>query len=721
LSIFINQPHGWIFLVLLAASIASVVWFYRRVPPTVGPGLRLTLAILRSAAFALLFLALLEPVIALTRVISERPVIAVLLDGSRSMAIADGTGGARRGDEALTLLNEIVLPRVAREGELHAYAFSSGLAPLDVERGTIDGPAPKDGESTDIAKAFAALGREFSGRNLGAVVVASDGANNRGVSPHEAALALDVPIYVLGVGRSEPQADIAVREVVTNRISYAGEVLPIQVRVSSAGYGGSETTLELSEDGELLDSSPIRLSDTGEEIEVTFKVVPATPGVHRYTVSVPQAPGELTTTNNARVVATNAFKGKIRVLLVATRPSWDFAFVRREFEADENVDLTAVVVKEGAVVPHGRGLPASREELFTFDLVVLVEASWGRPLVPAEWLAGFVRERGGGLLMVGLPDSAPPEPFSEALPVVTGGRRTSTREVRVELTESGESEPTTRVVGDRRTNAEVWRSLPPVWTGERPWWSARADARTLAVGRGPAGDEIPVVIAWRAGAGNAMVVAAEGIWRWKLAGPDDVDVYDRFLANAARWLTARGELERVVVTTDKDVYAAGEAVHLSAQVYREDFRLAGDAEVTVEIARGEGAAPVASVVLTPEGDFYRGRLGPLEPGRYLVNATGVRGGEEMGTADGEFTIEEFSLEDSEVRKRPALLRRLAEDSGGVYLSPETADEMPETIDLDWTQRISSREFEVWNSPWLLLGFVGLLSVEWTLRRRKGLP
>jgi hypothetical protein len=28
---------------------------------------------------------------------------------------------------------------------------------------------------------------------------------------------------------------------------------------------------------------------------------------------------------------------------------------------------------------------------------------------------------------------------------------------------------------------------------------------------------------------------------------------------------------------------------------------------------------------------------------------------------------------------------------------------------------------VWNSPWLLAGFVGLLSAEWALRRKQGLP
>ena len=84
-------------------------------------------------------------------------------------------------------------------------------------------------------------------------------------------------------------------------------------------------------------------------------------------------------------------------------------------------------------------------------------------------------------------------------------------------------------------------------------------------------------------------------------------------------------------------------------------------------------------------------------------------------------LKEFSLEDSEVRRRSALLTRLGEESGGGYYPPETVDEFPGVVGLEWSRRTIEREFEIWNSPWLLVGFVGLVSLEWTLRRRKGLP
>ena len=721
MTLLFNQTHAWAFLLLGALAVVSVLWFYRTVPPSAGR-LRPLLVLLRSAGLVLLFLALVEPVLALSRTITERPVVGLLLDTSRSMAVRDGTGGAGRGDEAVSLLNEVVLPRVARDADLVALAFSSESRELDVDRGILTRTPAFDGGVTDMAQGLEALGELLSSRNLGSVVIATDGADNRGAGPYYAARALGVPVFVLGVGSPEAGTDIAIEDAVTNRISYAGESVPIEVTVSSAGFEGAETIVELSEDGATLGSKQIDLSGTGEEVRVTFRVTPSTPGVHRYSVSVPQAAGELSTANNSRVVVTTAMKGKIRVLLLAGRPSWDFAFFGRELAADRNVDVESVVRRSGSPVSDIEGSPPrSRAELFDYDLVVLFEPDWSAPLVPPEWLRAFARDRGGGLLFAGIPRERPPDDVAAVLPCVFAADPPSSfRDVRVRLTEEGESAAATRVAEDRFANAEVWKNLPPVRTFTTSPWSVRADARVLVEGRGPEG-AVPILASMRVGAGSVMAILADGVWRWKMAGDGVVDVYDRFATNAARWLTARGELERVVVAADKDVYQAGEDIGFSAQVYRGDYRLATDAEVSVSVASGEAAAPVAIVDLQAAGDYYRGSVGHLPPGPYVLRATASLGGEDVGTATAELIVERFSLEDSETRLRPALLRRIAEETGGGYYTPETLDGLPEDVPMVWVERTTKSEFELWNSPWLLLGFVGLMSAEWALRRKQGLP
>ena len=722
MTLLFNQSNAWVLLLLGAMAVLAVIWFYRRVPPAAGR-LRPLLIALRSAGVVLLFVALIEPVLALSRTVTERPVVALLLDASRSMSVRDGTAGARRGDEAVTLLNEVVLPRLARDADLVALSFSAESQELAVERGLLVAEPAFDGGATDLSQALETLDDVLSGRNLGALVVATDGADNRGAGPYEAAVSMGVPVFVLGVGSSQPATDIAIEDVVTNRISYTGESVPVEVTISSAGFEGAETVVELSENGVTLDSRQIELSGSGEEVRVTFRVTPSTPGVHRYSVSVPYASGELSTANNSRIVVTTAMKGKIRVLVLAQRPGWDFAFLARELEGDRNVEMESVVARRGSPVSAMDGTPPqSREELYDYDLVVIFEPDWSEPLVPQEWLRSFVHDRGGGLLVAGLPGERPPDAVADLLPYVFRSDAPSGfRDVRVRLSESGESAPATRVVAERFTNAELWRGLPPVRTFAVSPWAVRADADVLVEAHDPGGAGEAVVAVGRLGAGSVMAVMADGLWRWKMAGDDDVDVYDGFVTNVARWLTARGEFERVVVAADKDVYQAGEDIGLTAQVYRADYRLARDAVVRVSAASGEGAAPVAVVDLESSGDHYRGSIDHLPPGPYVLRAVASVGGEEVGTADAEFVVERFSLEDSETRRRAALLRRIAEESGGGYYLPETLDDLPEDVPMAWTERTAKSEFELWNSPWLLLGFVGLMSAEWALRRKQGLP
>jgi hypothetical protein len=720
MTLLFNQPYTWIFLLLGVFALVAVVRFYRSVPPR-ARRLRPLLMALRVGALVLLLAALIEPVLSLSRTVTERPVVGLLLDASGSMAVADGTGGARRGDEAVALLNEVVIPRVARDTELVPLSFSDDVSELEVDRGLVQQAPEFEGGGTDLERAFLGLKERVSGRNLGSVIVATDGADNRGGGPYDAAVSLGVPVFALGVGSPAAAKDIAIEDAVTNRISYTGESVPVEVTVSSAGFEDASTVVTISEGGATLDSQQIALSETGEEARVTFRVTPSTPGVHRYSVSVPPAAGELSTANNSRVVVTTAMKGKIRALALAGRPGWDFAFLTREFAADRNIDLTTVVSRRGSPISETDGSPpTSRQELFDYDLVVLVEPDWSDPIVPPDWLRAFVSERGGGLLIAGVPQERPPDDIGAALPCVFGSNQgAGVLEARVSLTEAGEVAPSTRVAEERFANAEVWRQLPPVRTGAS--WEPRADATVLVEAEVAPDERRAIVTAGRAGSGNVMLVAAEGLWRWRMAGDGGVDAYGRFVTNAARWLTARGELSRVTVSPDKDVFQAGEDIEVSAQVYRGDYRLADDAEVRVTVSSGEGAAPVAEFDLEAAGDRYRGSTGHVPPGPYVLRATASIGGEEVGDGTAEFVVERFSLEDSETRRRSALLRRIAEETGGGYYTPETLDDLPEDVPMEWTTRTTRRELELWNSPWLLLGFVGLMSVEWALRRKQGLP
>ena len=84
---FANPLPAWALAAVLAAALA-VAWFaYSRVP--ISRGRRYGLSALRLATLSWIVLCLMRPMIAATDRETTDAVVAVLVDGSRSMGLAD--------------------------------------------------------------------------------------------------------------------------------------------------------------------------------------------------------------------------------------------------------------------------------------------------------------------------------------------------------------------------------------------------------------------------------------------------------------------------------------------------------------------------------------------------------------------------------------------------------------------------------------------------------
>jgi hypothetical protein len=115
------------------------------------------------------------------------------------------------------------------------------------------------------------------------------------------------------------------------------------------------------------------------------------------------------------------------------------------------------------------------------------------------------------------------------------------------------------------------------------------------------------------------------------------------------------------------------------------------------------------------GEFY-----PSVGGRYELKAALVAAGKPLANQTAEFLVQGADLEMANTGTNPGNLRALAEVTGGVYLDIDNADELPGKIARKERRTARVQRTEYWNSPWLFLGFLGLVTGEWFLRRRNHL-
>src|SRR5580704_15574960 len=176
---------GWVLLLLMAACVAglgALIW--SRLPQAAAQATAQTSVkiskwragavwLLQSLLIATVLVLLWQPAITVAELAPQQNVIAVVLDDSRSMAIADSSGNLTREAAAEKALEDGVLAGLQKKFQVRLYRLDSRVARAATLR-EIQPTAP----ATHINDGLRQLVTETSDLPVGAVVLLSDGSEN---------------------------------------------------------------------------------------------------------------------------------------------------------------------------------------------------------------------------------------------------------------------------------------------------------------------------------------------------------------------------------------------------------------------------------------------------------------------------------------------------------------------------------------------------------------
>jgi len=708
------SPSGFfLFLAAAVAIILSLFAYHRTVPP-ISRGTRYLLICLRALAVFFLLLLILEPILRLVRRESKPPTIAILVDDSKSMSLADKTGN--RSEIARGILKSDGIQKLSRLGRTEFFRFSSDLSAI---------PAPDSlrfsGDATDISRALREVGKVSEEENVQAIVLVTDGNHNLGENPVREASHVGMPIYTVGIGDSAEQKDVLITKVMTNEIVYAESRVPMDVTIKSSGFNGERVEVSLSEAGKTLAEQFLTLKEGTWEYPVKFFFEPKEDGTKRYAVSVSRLDGELTTANNTRSVLVKVLKSKMKILLVAGAPSPDVAFIRRALADDKNLELTVLIQKSATEFYEGEFSPPMASNA---DCIVLV----GFPLTNSrEDVLRTVQseiQQHRKPLLIALSrnmDTGKLRIFDSALPFTVSPGSSGEISVFVQVPEKERIHPLMNLNG----SPQLWDGLPPIFmTGAT--FRAKPEVEILGLARVQGISLNAPLLLCRSVAGvKSVAMLGYGVWRWRLLtqGIDpSKDVLQMFMSNAVRWLTTREESKPVQISSTKEIYSGGEPVEFSAQVYDKVYRPIDAAEVKIAVTKG---SETRETILTPIGNGrYEGKLEGLAEGEYQLSGTATLGGERLGEDKGKFSVGAQEIEFQQTQMNKPLLEQLAYRSGGKYFDPQHIARLPEELErntkLSPKQITRASEFELWSLPTILILIILLFGFEWFLRKRAGL-
>ena len=740
---FLTLPHiqfefhtEYLLLVTIAFLLSLLLAFllYRHTNPPVSGGLKRFLFVLRFLALFILLALVLEPAATLLFIRHERPVVAVVVDGSASMTIADREGNRQAVLDSL--LRSETIEQLSANYDLKFYEFTDGVHHFTPDQRESLGIG---GRVTNIGGALQAVRDSLENEHLQSFLLVTDGGNNVGQDPGRVAQSLEYPVFTIGIGDSTELKDVALVKLVTNEVTYTGKESSVVATIRSSGLGEKRVPVTLQDSNSILDSKHLLLSASGGEQVITLQYTPQEEGTHKYTVSVPLQEGETITQNNSRKFVVRVLQSKIRVLIVAGSPQYECTFLKRTLEQDEDIEVTLTIPKkEGGY--YDDALPAHEDDLNEFDALILLavpRSVLGQSVEDA--IVDFVANEGKALLMVPGRNAATwtrysDSPIADMLPVqiLTARDHFHTSNLIPLLTVEGLSHPVTRLDEDVAANERKWSDMPPLLGAVK---NCRPKPEAMILSTYPqikSGESnTPFIALQRFEKGKTMVINGLPLWRWHFMfwsiGKSAAD-YVQFITNAVRWLTTQEESDFVTITTGKKMYRSGEQIDFSAQVYDEQYRALDGAEVVVTIAPQDTSRDALGTTafnfpLLQKGDGwgrYEGTLKTLPPGDFQYTGTALFKGRSLGRASGVFSIEEYSMEFENTRMNVDLLRRLAETSGGKYLHYTSFHRLNEVLKGKRRVRSEHRPLVFWDNPVVLGVLLLFVFTEWTIRKRKGM-
>lgn len=769
----------WLALLMGIASFVAVGLLYRREAGRVSVTARIIMAGLRAATLATILFLLLRPSWLTETQGERRKPIAILIDDSQSMATRDPRLNFPDKWRVAVAMNLVppskampmnpsagdlpdATPEKPTRIELVQAVFKNPNLDLLKKLEAIGPVQPatfglrrnaKDSrdmqwlellsgteQRTAMVDACFDLLRRDENEQPAAIVIVTDGRENaseRSLDDLAAECArLKIPIHIYGVGSSY-SGQLQIREAVVNETLFVDDTVSVPVRYRMKGFKDGTIEMILKLNGQEVARKTVDARE-GEDLREVLSFVPqqrdAQSGKQDLTTTVRVISG-LETVTDEMTKSVRIVDRKVKVLVVDSIPRWDFKFLQRSLLRDRRVvasflltDGDSRAMKSGE--PFLPQFPATRPELFSYDLLILgdVSASFFSP-DQQVMIREFVAEGGGFIHIAGRnqgPSSFVGTPLADVLPVEIQSEKfaidTGTRPIsyRPELTPSGVRSPVLSLDDDPVENLKTWRELPEFyWHYPVKKLKPAAEAYLIHPKDRTIDDKpMPLLATHYYGKGYSVWIGFDETWRWRFNAADKY--FSRFwsqgvyVAGVPR--TVGTKLTQLSLDTPDP--QLGKTGQVYARLFNADLRPVATERLEARLERLDAAADDRERNIPVELKAL-----PGVPGEFIATMPFNRVGRfalrvDNGTDPAVLEYRVALPPDHELAAgglAEESLRKLTDATQGSFHREEDLDKLPSSVQPKTAPFTRRDEVLLWNK-WALLLVIGLFSAEWIIRK-----
>ncbi|WP_410222467.1 hypothetical protein [Pedobacter sp.] len=655
--------------------------------------LKIALTIARTLAVSLTAFLLFSPLIKKVSHTLEKPLIVIAQDNSLSVAQVEAPSfNARKYQDDLRQLSK----KLSEKFEVRTYSFGDSVRQgLDF--------SGKD-KTTNANALITQINDELLNRNVGAIILATDGIFNRGGNPAYELNKIKSPVYTIALGDTLPKKDALVANINYNNLVYLDNDFTLDIQVQATDSKGEETRLTILEDGNKIKEVPLSINSSAFVKDITLKLKASKIGMHKYTIGIAPLRNEITTRNNRQTIFIEVIDGRQKILLAAASPHPDLAVIKQAATQNKHYEVDVVLADE-----------LDNLDLSKYNVVILHQLP-GTTLSNTAFLNKLQQSKLSCWFILGAQSNV------NALNQVQKG---------VQFVRS--SNNTQEVFGYLTNNFTLFTvELPDVKQLQQydplisPAGNFRINGANYAVlnqRTGRVNTESPLWFFMSDNNQKLSFLLAEGIWKWKLEEAKSEKNYpfvNELINKTLQYLSVKDDKRKFKVYPAKNTFEENEHIILNATLYNDAYEPINMPEVNVVLKNVEGKT--FNYTFSKTNNAYRLDAGMLPQGTYSYNASTALG-EKKFEAKGLIYINETIIEYQQTTANHQLLNLISAQTGGKMYLPDNLLKITDEIEKSEKVKTISyedRKFEELISlKWLFILILLLLSAEWFLRKRNG--
>jgi len=535
-------------------------------------------------------------------------------------------------------------------------------------------------------------------KNFSALVLATDGIYNKGINPLYQSF--NTPIYTIGLGDTIPQKDIKVKNILYNKISYKGNLFPVYADIAFQGLKGQTVTISLKHKQNTLATQKLTLTKDKGLTRVSFQTTAKEKGLLHLRVEVSAVVGEKNTANNTAHAYIEVIDTKEKILLFAAAAHPDIKALRSALDKKENTEIVLFIP----------GVPLPKDK---FDLIIFHQVPHLQGLGQIEFNT-LLKTETPKLFIVGNLTNL--KLFNESNGLLTISARSNQKDLATVALNTSFSK-----FNFPETQKERWNETPPL---QVPFgdYKIKNEADVIFNQRiGRVNTATPLLLS--AIDRKTAVFCGEGLWWWRqqeYCKYGEAEAFDKLINDLAQYLSSKEDKRKFKVYPVTNEFTAGEQVTFQAELYNDIYEPLYN--VPFELTLRNESDELLNYKFVHQAGSNGYAVKGLKQGVYQYSANAVLNGKKE-LSKGEFLVSEELTEMMESTANHRLLRELSAQTKGKFFLPQQTDDLSKILlQREYQDVLHATEGLIhWiQLTWIMWLLILLASVEWTLRKYKGI-